>query len=986
MTPEEFQQLVKEGDREKLTVALSPLTEDQRKKLAKTAADLYKVARQNERIPMMLIAAAMGQDKDRHTVTALAVLGVCGWTEAKKVRSTRFNFLPLGRAERILRDRKPDWLDKWVEQELESERCEWPAIRGFVRDGLCARPTSDRYIFHMLRNPIGWYGPNQKLITTALREDRGLLETEVWRIFEADFGDEAVLRPGEFEHNYRQGWGPALVELAVQGEIDRSRLLSATLKAMKRKQHPSNASWFFKVHEALNPAAEERFQRQQEYAELLMDDVPAVVKFACDSLTEIGKSQPLNVQKIAPGLGTALATRQKGSAMAAANLLKLCAKQKDERVAIATAAAVGLEHPAVEVQQVCVGILEVVGISGAEEAVAARAQGVSASLRPRVEALLGETHSAPVAEESQGEDESALVNEAAALPEKWRTLAGIDPTLSVLQTGGELSAVAFGPLDVPRLDTASVVEPIRTIDELIERLSRAVENLQSSLELDLILDGICRLQDRPADFSQRTAPLLQRATAIVGENPAMQAFVIDPQMKIAGLARAWIAQEDLLSPKEGTTVFARIFASLKAEPAARHTISTFLMARMSEAINSVRGGIVGPLLSLPTHAGGWIDPRELVRRVIERKCDLPHMDLIQAMLRLAPEHRAEALRSASAMSGESGAALRFALGGDEAIGKDAALWIAAARARSPQHDFEELARAFGSNLGPDAALPATYKFEVLKGENRWETESRIHFETDPPLPNENIRVDRPTVLRHKHDVGFWAISSVAAIICEAAVWPANQEAFFAQGAMNMAARLKNPASTMSPTAPYLEPLFDPDTVPGPMGLLAVCMAILSKDAGARGLAVDAMISLIADGRCVGAELGSALAGLHAASDIVLLNRVAESLGQIARAGPLAQHVAANVVQSFLVALHACGAEPPKDLHHLLTPLHEWLTALRSGPGETTRAFLQSVKVGGKTKALVTALLAMPMGKGTPRAVAIEALRGRVERARRWAVR
>jgi hypothetical protein len=986
MTAEELQQLVKSGDKDKLTAALAPLTEGERKKLAKTAAELYKAARQNERIPMALIAAAMGQDNDRYTVTALAVLGLCGWTEAKKVRSTRFNFLPLGRAERILRDRKPEWLDKWVEQELESDRCEWPAIRGFVRDGLSARPTSDRYIQHMLRNPVGWYGPNQKLITAALKEDRGLLEDEVWRIFEADFGDEAVLQPGEFEHNYRQGWGPALVELASQGELDRSRLLSATLNAMNRKQHPSNAAWFFKVHEALNPAAEERVERQEEYAGLLVDDVPAVVKFACDALAEIGKSQSLNVQKIAPGVGTALATRQKGSAMAAAKLLKLCSKQKGDGAAIATAAAVGLEHPAVEVQQACVAILEEVGINGQEDAVVARVQGISASLRPRVEALLGKSHAAPVAELSQGEDESVLLAEAVALSEKWRALAGVDAILAVLKGEGELIAVSFEPLDVPRLDPASLVEPIRTIDELIERLSRAVENLQSSLELDLILDGICRLQARPADFAARTAPLLQRATAIVGENAAFALYAIDPQMKIAGLARVWIAKEDLPWPRDGTTVFERIFAAFKAEPYARHTIGTFLMARMGEANDSVRRGVVGPLLSLPTHAGGWIDPRELVRRIVERKGDLPRMDLIQAMLRVAPENRDEALQSASAISGELGAALRFALGGDEAIGKDASLWIAAARARSPRGEFDELARAFGDGLGPDAGRPAVYKFEVIKGENRWDSETRIHFETDPPLPGENIRVDRPTILRHKHDVGFWAMSSVAAISCDAAVWPANQEAFFAQGAMSMAARLKNPASTMSPTAPYLEPLFDPDTVPGPMGLLALCMAILSKDAGARGMAVDAMIALIADGRCVGAELGSALGALHGESEIVLLNRVSEALGQIARAGALAQHVSANIVEGFLAALHARGADPPKDLHHLLTPLNEWLAALGSGPGEKTRGFLQSVKAGGKTKSVVSALLTMPAGKGAPRVAAIEALRGRVERARRWASR
>ena len=78
---------------------------------------------------------------------------------------------------------------------------------------------------------------------------------------------------------------------------------------------------------------------------------------------------------------------------------------------------------------------------------------------------------------------------------------------SILQ--GELRPVRLDLRAIPRLDPAARVTPIRDLDELIERLSAAVEDLKDADEFERLLDGVSRLfHPRPPDFQGRTAPLV----------------------------------------------------------------------------------------------------------------------------------------------------------------------------------------------------------------------------------------------------------------------------------------------------------------------------------------------------------------------------------------------------------------------------------------------------------------------------------------------
>jgi hypothetical protein len=145
-----------------------------------------------------------------------------------------------------------------------------------------------------------------------------------------------------------------------------------------------------------------------------------------------------------------------------------------------------------------------------------------------------------------------------------------------------------------------------------------------------------------------------------------------------------------------------------------------------------------------------------------------------------------------------------------------------------------------------------------------------------------------------------------------------------------------------------------------------------------GLAVDVLIELIRDGRCIGPELGGVLRAILKA-ELLKLNRLAKHLETVARASHLHAFVCAQIVQA------ACSElkDIPKDLHHLLSPLLEWLTAVSQGLRGEFRPILEKATTG-KAGTLANRLLQLSFASGAGQRFLFDALEGRLQRARRWA--
>ncbi len=463
----------------------------------------------------------------------------------------------------------------------------------------------------------------------------------------------------------------------------------------------------------------------------------------------------------------------------------------------------------------------------------------------------------------------------------------------------------------------------------------------------------------------------------------------------------------------------------------------FMERRVEAVTRRVRRSGALPLLAAPTHEPAWIDPRALVRRLrtwTEAGEPIDRLDLIQALLRLAPEHRAEALAEAPVSPSLEWSAVRFALGGDAdglqaaadgdqptvpeeveiepgvvsappgCLGQILALFgkglarparaaellmpgrahtplaVAALRARHPR--AEAVAGIVGT--GPDGASPGTIRWRIKSSTNRWKQTVRTLVTEASPSLQLRTPVHLPTVLLHRGTgrVWNWAEGEVARARVLAGIWPAWPawpEGLYFRGAGVIVAELDAAASAWRSAAGHIEAAVDPDATWTPGTVLIAATAFCSRDADARAIALDAMISAIDDGRCTGEQLGSTLLALHR-HEILKLNRLGDALREAARISPLHSHAVGRLLCTFLADL---GTPPKRDMHHPLELLREVLVREDAPLPEACRPTIEQVTGSGKAaKALLKRT--DPAAETPRKALFALALQGRLDRAQRYA--
>ena len=639
-------------------------------------------------------------------------------------------------------------------------------------------------------------------------------------------------------------------------------------------------------------------------------------------------------------------------------------------------------------------------------ALSERLDHVAASHRSRLQKLIAVN--APVAGEAplkrrdenrtNGTQETTLRKRAKTLEKNWRALAGVDELLCVLEKDrGTIPALDLDPLAIPRLDPDRRIKPIEALDDLIDVFAHVLEEPDDPMEVERVLDGISRLCDqRPDDFAARTGPLRKRALGRLAKSVTGPFVGCGVLADLCGVARGWLCGDVVLPVKKGPRqhdesqdVHEYDNSKQRVEFFIYHlpTVQTFLSHRALAVAQRSAVGKAAPLLAAPTHAGGWIDAREVVRRSrllesLNQEADPP--DQIQALLRLAPDHRSNALKAARHINGEFGAALRYALGGNEKIGANPSLWVAAARARSPLADDATLERLH-PGLGPDAGKVARHEASIQhRGKTKFQTLSvSVEPTTLKLLVAELVTVlmnPRPRGFNERYYVEAW--ETAADLRWMLTVWPMQSEGWFGRVLPRFADNL-DWWEAMWPNRTLLEPLLDPDVPLKPMALLMLALGLAAKQPGENGLATDSLIAAIDDGRLDACKLGATMAFL---APMIKCVRLARTLSQAARVSPLHLQVVAQVIQS---ALRGDPAQAPRDLHALLELLKESLLELGASVSDAeARGYLEKIETGGKTIRLVRELLALEE-KPKPsirRQAVLRALEHRVVRAESWSRR
>jgi hypothetical protein len=1007
MTPEEFAELIVSGDAEKIIESVAPLSESQRRELSKTATRIWSQFRDCENrkhdVPpkMPVLARLWKRLGDRYqpnrNACCLAVLAVCSYSGFLRVLEEWIQ-IPTDMFVRIIADRRPEWIDRWVKNCVESRHrpLKGDLLRAIVRQGLCTKPTLDAYI-RWMADVLAWpQDDDPRVLSQVLLDDPEAIR-DVWRLFEVENSALARVTDDYVPDDGTENWTRALLKLSQQGHLDRQRLLDASLKALSTGFKDYLLTGYIRFHDRLQPSIEETASRQRTFLDLLTNPSSHVVTFALEKITKIEKAGKLDGELFLNAMPPVFHLRSKGQSKTA---LQIAARLVQDRPELLPHAVGGVleafSHPAADVQKQAVCLIEAwLSRLHPDHAttIRERLEELAPSVRPRAEKLaeqLRPADAAPTEDTSDdGDFESRLAEatrEAETLTSPWRERAGVDEALEALRTGRMPRPLEFHLSEARVLTSVAPIVPINNVDDLLDAVARAIESVESADELERILDGISRLCDqRPSDFQHRCDPLAKRMNDIDATDDMRLILPWDTASgSLHRLFMVWFNGE---------------------VPGSAHipvALYKFFDGRLEELIQSVQAGLARPLLAAPTHQGGWIDPivfverlRQLFRNGNEPGC----FDLIQALLRLAPDDRPKALAAATELPGHVGRVVRWALGGQERPNRDdsshTALWLAAGRARCPTGALDELPMLKIASDQPDAPLPACYAWKSMQSHransaSRWQFDFfPIEITLQPAVPSDGIARTWPTVALHQQRNEQW--KSIPAwqhvllpawqIDMIAQIWPQCTDSFLVAGVQALGQRLDMPSSTLAPNHVYLRPLFEPDRPWTELGVLTVCLGLISKDAGSRTTALDVLIQAILDGRARPGQMSDVLVRMMP-GEWVKLNRVADALAEVARLSCAHAWFVAETLQEFVTNL----SEFPRDIHFIFSLLSELLIDLGMSLAPETRQRLEVIQGTSKTAKAAAALRKL---EATPRSVklrsaGLELLIARIARAKRWA--
>jgi hypothetical protein len=646
-------------------------------------------------------------------------------------------------------------------------------------------------------------------------------------------------------------WSDALLKLTADGHLDRAELLQAAVEGLKLDLGSGQLAGMHAFYKRMAPAQAEILLHQPCYIDLLGHPVGNVVIFALEMLGKIRNDQDLQVERILLELPAALSKGSKVHALLALRLLKRIIKRQNALTSGGLAVlGEALRHPHADVQSAALDILETHSAGIAVEDLAPLQETepfVPASNRARLARLLAPA----VAIHGERKDDRAQAEAApceAAIPLDYQPIAS-------------------DRIQSPILQPDDAITPIESVDALIEAVLHAAESVDSPDEVERIVDAISRMgTSRTADFDAAVAPLLHRLKAGGGTN-GIVFETAGVRFALRDLLFTWLTGQHHRTPDW-----------LWSYRRCKHgfvPIGTHLRAIATD----IHRGRSKPLLSAPTHKGGWIDPVVWVDRLIESgdASAVSTMDFRLSLLRLAPDNRAAALERASTLPEPLRRLVQFALGGDVRPARidrrHHSAWITAARCRDPLKDWsQDLAPLKLDDGLLDGVWPARHFWRASR---RTEVRHRERVElpelsvsvrrvgTGLPTPTEKadsllgriadaLRTpiapdwkDLPTAaLNQGTDEDFleplelsrpW----VTQWLCY--VWPQNPSASYMRGAQSLTERIDSGSSTWNPSRGYFHALFQRGRPWREPGHLLLCLGLIGKDADTRGLAIDALI-------------------------------------------------------------------------------------------------------------------------------------------------
>lgn len=1011
MNPETLERDILDCKTEGIVNALEGLNETERKKLSGTVQNILKDL--NNKLREFNFFDESYKTKypkyQQQLQTAeFAALGLCPFSVTKKITG-RYHNTPehMAYLKKLFLDRKPEWINEWVEERLKGEwqTINWFLLRDLIKEGLCKKPKSEGYTRLMvtqLPHSVNWQKDADKyeLLSARILKDPDLLEDEIWRLFEV----ENAAFTYEYTPNEKcETWCTALCKLSESGKVDRQKLINSCLSGLTTGFKNNSLSGYIKVHDKLNPTIDELFERQQSYLDLLSNRAQHVVTFALKILKELDKKKKLNAEEFVRSIGSIFAIKSKTQPVTALKILENILKSRRDLTSKACKIVTeGLTHESADIQEACINFLEKWINPDDKELLAIidnYKDDIAPSLKSKADNLLEKLGITAQIKEIQSDlkeiklTDDNLRARIDVQPDTIKSLTGLEDVDKVLNSE-LIEPLNYELITVPILSALKPIKPIVDIEELIDTVSHAVETIDSADELERILDGISRLCSiKPDNFETRTAPLLKRITPKTG-SPSTRGLLTSAGMPVSltEVLFAWLRLQKVSWEHD--------FSVHYLNPV------KFLDSRLVELRDRLLNKEPAPLLSTPTHSGGWIAPLIFMQRVIElnnSKIKIPKYDLMQALLRLAPDNRKEALVLAKNIKGLEAELIQFALGAEKLPDKikkeEAPLWLVAARCRNARLKLDfikknSLLPLIQSEVfpeGPDVIEPANYSWKIFVEEKTQKigqfeqhyTFKKIEINHGKTIPELKDIKDWPILALHKLQYQKYVFSymrSPLLISCLSMIWPQNNDALFAEAAWCLYFRIDQNSSTFEPNYPFLIPLLEADRPFTEMAYLALILGLISKDSDAKGYAVDILATGIEDSRINPDPFSDILLKLSN-MDGLMPNRLASSLSEAAKLSPLHAFIIAHTLLLWLSKIN----ELPRDAHYLLSLLNDLTSQLGLKPDGKALDLLKAVKGSTKTAKIAKSLISYTYNNYTNDYFEAKnaQLETRILRAERW---
>ncbi len=632
----ELSECIDAGDLDGVMRLVEPLTAVERKQLSTS------------------VAAAVSEQRKSHShcacrvcdALALAEFAVCPPSKVRRsfrIFDHRYAGLLIARErpwrQAIVDRATANSVNQWARQNLL-----WQTAYELVRGRLIDRPKSS------------WYVATGCLAANIWRDDSDWLEHDFWRIFEVEDAAEILSSRTRACEAYAAErldlpdllddpdlYPPALFsELAHSGIVPRDRMLDATLGALRRDFSAKSTLFYRRLFLALEPTVDERAERLDTLLALLSNDDVADVAFALGELKPLAEGGRLPARSVLEAVEPALAVPVKKHALAAVRLVGLVLDDAPDAAPLGVPVLIeALTHEQAEVQTKAFALIarhRSVLRAGDRERLGELIPDLDPGLRARVGALALE----------EAVDRCVAVD-AIAVP----GVQPIDPA-------------------APRLAAVEALAPVNSADELLDRIEAELRWPWHLEEFELLLDAVLRLPAEAFDV-KRAGRLVQWLRFGFRLKPPYTGFHSEGSLPIH-----WVLR--MLSTRLGLP-----HGTDQRKLRSTGTLIDALSVRIAELLEQPRS--YPGLLSVPTHAGGWIDPLVAVMRVATLTGPAPPVDFAQLLLRLPPDHRAEARKSAAELRTLEGAVLAYALGEDVAPpalpSRLEPAWAAARDARHP---------------------------------------------------------------------------------------------------------------------------------------------------------------------------------------------------------------------------------------------------------------------------------------------------------------